>query len=120
MITVMPESHENILVVQATQKLTSQDYETVFIPRMGELIEKFGKIRTVVYLDEQFEGWELGAMWDDAKFGMKHKSDFEKVAVVGGPKWIEWGTKLGSYFMEGEVKTFDEGQLSQALDWIKS
>ena len=57
-------------------------------------------------------------MWDDASFGMKHKDQFEKIAVVGAPKWVEWGTKLGGHFMSGTVKTFPADQLQAARDWI--
>jgi hypothetical protein len=84
MITVMPPSHDNVLGVQATGKVTDQDYLTVLIPQLEEVLKKYGKVRFLYYLDENFLGWELGAMWEDAKFGLRHKDDCEKVAVVGG------------------------------------
>lgn len=120
MMTIMPESKENLLVVRATEKLTSKDYEEVFIPELTKLIDQFGKIRSVIYLDPDFDGWELGAMWDDAKFGLKHRKDFEKIAVVGASKWIEWGIRLGNHLMEGQMKTFDKDQLDEALAWSKT
>ena len=118
MIEILPESHENILFAKATGQLTIDDYEQVFIPKLNELIKEYGKIRVVLYLDENFSGWEIGAMWDDAKFGIQHLNDFEKVALVGGEKWTQWMTNIGSYFIKGEVKTFDHPALPEALAWI--
>ncbi|MDD2659776.1 MAG: hypothetical protein PHY54_08870 [Methylococcales bacterium] len=48
----MQETEGDTLAVKATERLTSQDYENVFIPRLNRLIEKFGKIRVVFYLAE--------------------------------------------------------------------
>ena len=59
-------------------------------------------------------------MWDDAKFGIKHKSDFEKVAVVGGPKWAEWCTKIASHLVAGEIKTYSADQLDDAWSWVQA
>jgi hypothetical protein len=32
----------------------------------------------------------LRAAWDDLEFGLKHYSDFERIAMVGDRKWEEW------------------------------
>jgi hypothetical protein len=120
MIEIVPESQGNMLVVKATEKLTDADYKEVLIPAFEGLVKQFGEIRMVVHLTKDFRGWEPHAAWDDAVFGIKHRNDFEKMAVVGGTNWIEWGTKLARHLMTGEVRTFSDDQLEQALDWIES
>jgi hypothetical protein len=120
MIEVLPKSQGKTLGVRFTGKATDEDYEKVFMPALENLIKEHGKIRCVYFMDEGFQGWELGAMWDDAKFGIKHKSDFEKVAVVGGPKWAEWCTKIASHFVSGETKTYPADQLDDAWSWVES
>ncbi len=41
-----------------------------------------------VFIDgTQLEGWELRAAWDDFKLGLKHKNEFEKIAILGNKKW---------------------------------
>ena len=117
MIEIMPETDGNILVVKATEKLTARDYEEVFIPEVSQLIQKYLKVRVVVFLDENFSGWEIGAAWDDARFGIQHRNDFEKIAVVGGPKWVKWATKISSHFMDGQVAIYDTSDFQSAVDW---
>lgn len=120
MVKVLPESEGNILGIQASGKLTSKDYEEVMIPKLEELISKYGKTRFLCYLDDSFAGMEMGAMVDDARFFFKHKNELEKLAVVGAARWIEVMTKLFAHLMEGEVKTFSSEQLDAAWEWIKA
>lgn len=119
MITILPETTGYTLVVKASGKLSVENYETVFIPILEKLIQRYGQIRLVMQFDENFSGWEAGAMWDDAKFGVQHRNDFKRVALVGAKKWIEWGTKLGSLLMEGEVKMFPADEMLEAIVWVK-
>lgn len=120
MIEILPESEGNILGIRATDKLTDHDYKEVLLPRLETIIRTHGKARLLCYMDKDFHGWEIDAMWDDAQFGMVHRHDFEKFAVVGGPRWVEWGAKLGALFMKTELRTFPGDQLQEAWEWIKS
>jgi SpoIIAA-like len=120
MIEILPESSGNLLAIKGTDKLTANDYETVFIPALTRLIAEYKKIKVLFYLGEHFHGWELGAAWDDAKFGMSHSKDFAKVALVGGPKWVTWATKVSAHFFKCQVETFEHDDFKTALEWIKS
>ena len=119
MISFLPESDDKVLIAKAVEKLTTKDYEEFFIPKLEEMLQKNEKINIVLYLTEEFRGWELGAAWDDAKFGFKHRKDFGKIAVVGGPKWVEWSTKFGSHLVKGEVKNFKTDELENAIKWTR-
>ncbi len=120
MLEIMPQSQGKILAVRLTSKVTDSDYEKIFLPELQKLIEVYGKVRCLYFMDSEFDGWTLGAVWDDAKFGIRHKDDFEKCAIVGGPKWAEWGTKLVAHLVSGQLKTFSGDQLEEAWSWIKA
>jgi hypothetical protein len=119
MITILPESEGNILGVQASDKLTDPDYRDIWIPKLLELIEKYGNVRALIYLDDTFRGWEVAALFDDAKIGIQHGNEFEKIAVVGGPEWVGWSIKMFAHFMKGEVRVFPGEELKAAWNWIK-
>jgi len=120
MVQILSESKGNILGIRATGRLTDQDYEEVLIPSLETIIKEHGMARLLCYMDENFSGLEMGAMWDDAKFFLKHKNDFEKMAIVGGRRWIEVMMELFAHFMPGDSKTFTGEQLQEAWDWIRS
>ncbi len=54
MIEIMSETEGKMLAVKATEKLTYDDYEEVFIPKLNQLIEEYGKIRVVMNFAENF------------------------------------------------------------------
>jgi hypothetical protein len=120
MLEILPESHDNILAVKGSQKLTQQDYEEVLIPRLDALMSEHSKARFAFFMDEDFKGWDIDAALHYAKFGLKHRRRFEKVAVVCGPKWVHWGMKVKSYFVPGEVRAFSCDETPQAREWIES
>ena len=120
MFLIMPESEGKVIGLRATGKLTDQDYQEVLIPSLEALINQHGKVRLLCFIDEEFTGLEAGAVWDDAKFFLLHKDDVEKMAIAGGPKWIELIMKLFAPLMKGDVKTFSGDQLPEAWDWIRA
>lgn len=120
MIEILPESQRNILGIRASGKLTDSDYKDVLIPHLEKIIGAQGQVRVLCQMADDFHGWEGAAMWDDAKFGYTHRNDFEKFAVVGGKRWVEWGAKLGALFMHTELRTFSGDQLPEAWEWINA
>jgi len=68
------ELHEEVggklLIISVTGKLTRDDYKS-YVPKVEELILKFGKIRMVFEMRD-FHGWDASAFWEDIKFDIKH------------------------------------------------
>jgi hypothetical protein len=120
MITVLPESAGNILVLRAVGKLTDQDYKDVLIPRLDSIIREHGTAQLLLDMGDDFHGWEAEALWDDTHFGLAHRNDFQKMGVIGGPRWVEWGLKLAAVVVGGEIRSFSPGEREEALDWIKT
>jgi hypothetical protein len=120
MIEMIPESQGNIIGIKFSGKITTREYEETLIPRLEAVLKEHGKASLMYVVDEGFEGAEAGAVWDDTKLGFKHRHDFEKLAMVGGARWMEWLTKLCAHFISGETKTFPLEQLQEAWVWLKS
>ena len=118
MINIMDESTPKMLAVKATDKLSDADYRDVWIPALEKVIKANGRADALLYMAPGFKGWELKAMWDDARFGMEHRKHFRRLAVVGGPDWVRWGVKLGELLMDCEVKLYPSEKLPEALAWV--
>lgn len=120
MIKVLQESKGNTLVLSAMGKLTDQDYKDVLIPRLESIIREHSKARLLLDMGDEFHGWEVAALWDDAYFGLTHRNDFEKMGVIGGPKWVDWGLKIAALAISGEIKSFSSSEREEALRWINA
>jgi hypothetical protein len=118
MLTIMQESEGKVVGIRAGGKLTEADYKDL-LPNLEERFRKFGKLNVLFFADESFEGWDIEAAWQDASFGFAHASDFERLAMVGAPEWVEWCLKLGAFLFKGEVRLFHTDDLDAAWRWVR-
>lgn len=105
--------------LKITGKLESSDYD-LFVPDMERQIKQHGKINLLVHL-QAFEGWTLGAAWEDTKFGAQHFGDIERLAIVGDKDWEKAMTVFVKPFTRAKVRYFDanvDGQADEAKSWV--
>lgn len=104
------------LTLKATGKLTHNDYK-IINPMIDSALEGIRQPKIKALIDViELEGWELRAAWDDFKLGLKHGSQFVKIAICGDKSWQEMSAKIGSWFVSGEIKYFENE--NAALEWL--
>ncbi|GMR00997.1 MAG: STAS/SEC14 domain-containing protein [Gammaproteobacteria bacterium] len=105
------------LSLKAVGKLTHEDYEKIN-PMIDSALEGVKDPKVKAFIDgSELEGWELRAAWDDFKLGLKHGNEFDKIAIFGNKKWQEYAAKVGSWFVSGEIKYFEDSD--EALTWLQ-
>ena len=105
----------SILEVQVTGKLSKEDYEH-FVPRTEQMMEH-GKIR-ILFSMHEFKGWDMGALWEDIKFDLKHFKDIERLAIVGDKKWEHGMALFCKPFTTAKTQYFDQTDIEQARTWL--
>ena len=120
MIKRSDKSTEDVLVLNASDEITAEDYTEVLVPNMQKLIDTKGSIRAVIVFDDTFTSFTFGAMLEDGLFGMKNISDFEKVSVVGLHNWMEKFIKAVEFIAPNTIKRFEPSQVDEAIAWAKS
>jgi hypothetical protein len=118
MFEVMDRSHGNVVGIRATGRLHEADYRKL-LPELERLFAEHGKLRVLFDASRGFEGWDMAAAWDDAAFGFTHASDFERLALVGAPDWVEWCVRLSAFLMKGEVRLFPADGADEAWAWLE-
>ena len=104
------------LSLKAQGKLTHKDYE-VIAPMIDSALAEVKDPKVLAFIDgTELEGWGPRAAWDDFKLGLKHGSEFEKIAIYGNKKWQEYAAKIGGWFISGETKFFENEE--EALAWL--
>lgn len=117
MIETLPTGSPKIVGFELTGKLHDEDYKS-FVPTVETILAAEGKVRLFVQL-EDFHGEDLHAMWDDLKFGVKHYSDFDRIAMVGERKWQKWMVQASKPFTKAEMRYFDASQVDEAWGWLR-
>ena len=116
-ITLNQEQDGKIVTIQATGKLTKQDYEQ-FVPQVEQSIKTFGKIR-MVFTMKDFHGWEAAALWQDLKFDIKHFRHIERLAMVGEKRWEKGMSVFCKPFTSAKIRYFDTADSDEACAWIR-
>lgn len=119
MIEILPESAGDTVVVRASGVLTDADYKNTLIPALDAVLAQHRKLNALVLLDDPLR-LEPAAVWDDARYGLKHRADIGRMAVVGGPGWIDWAMRLWGLMSPGEFRAFAADQAEAARRWMAS
>ena len=80
-IEVSGNPAEKTLDVRVSGKLSTEDYQTLE-PAVESLVSEVGKIN-LLFVMQDFHGWEMGAIWEDIRFDAHHWSEISKIAMVG-------------------------------------
>ena len=119
MIELMDESDHDIIGIKISGTLTAADYETYLIPALDRVFAKHKRAQFLVLMDEDFTGWTLNAAWDDFSYWFEHRTEFDRVAIVGAPQWVEWCIAAMRFALKGEFRLFPRDQLDDAWAWVR-
>lgn len=117
MIETLRTAFPKTIGFKLTGKLHDEDYKS-FIPTVESFLAAEGKARLFVQM-EDFHGADLHAVWDDIKFGLKHYSDFDRIAMVGDRNWEKWMVQMSRPFTKAAVRYFDVSQVDGAWAWLR-
>ena len=117
MFTFIVGMPPDVMAIEASGKVTHEDYRDTLIPKAEAMMAK-GPIRMLYVIGKEFTGFELEALWDDSVFGLKHWHDFSHIAVVTDNTPIGAMVNMFKPFFHGEVRLFRLAELPLAKDWI--
>ncbi|MHB9143223.1 MAG: SpoIIAA family protein, partial [Paludibacter sp.] len=106
MLKLIEDLPVNVLGVTAEGKITGEDYEKVLIPALEEKLKVYKKINMLYHLGSKFSDFDLNAMLDDAKMGMKYLSAWGKIAMVSDHDMINTFAKFFGYMLSCELRIF--------------
>ena len=116
MIRVAENMPPGTIGVEASGKVTEEDYRDVLVPTVEAALET-GAVRLLYVLDEGSD-YSAGAMWADSKLWTKHLRSWSRVAVVSDAEWLERSIHAFGWMVPGEIKVFDSGDVDHAKAWL--
>lgn len=120
MFEIIKDLPDDVIGIKANGKITHDDYVENIIPHFESMFETYGNLKVLYVLGEDFDGYELAALWNDATYGIRHWTHISHIAIVTDEQWPHSLMSLFAPFFPGEVKIFTQDHLSEAKDWISS
>lgn len=117
MIEQIKEVPDNMVAFIAKGEITEQDFETVVMPKVDEIIKRENKLNYMLVLETSLSNFTFGAWLKDAVMGLKHFIKWNRAAIVTDVEGIKKFTRFFSLIMPGEFKAFEHKDLQQAIDW---
>lgn len=118
MISAKHHPEDNFVELHVEGKLSKSDYDKL-VPKVEKLLDEESPVGFLVKL-ENFKGWEPGAFAREVALDVKHRSQFGRMAVVGGGRLTEWTTELSKLFFPSEVRYFSKDEANEARSWLGS
>jgi SpoIIAA-like len=98
-----------------------EDYTRLLVQELRRAAKAGGGLRTL-YLIEDLDEMEPGALWEDAKLGfdlgVRHHGEWERSAIVTDQDWLARAMKLFAWMIPGEARVFPTADLEQAKAWV--
>lgn len=117
MMEVIEDLPEDVVGIAARGKITAEDYEQVVIPAIEAKLKTHDKIKLLFHMG-QFEGMEIAAMWEDARFGLAHWTDFTHLALVSDDSWVRNMAAFFAWMIPAEVRLYSAAEADDARLWI--
>ena len=106
---------------RAAGEIEREDYDEVLVPELRRAIAAGGGLRTL-YLIEDVEEIEPGALWADTRLGfdlgVRHHEAWVRSAVVTDIGWMARATRMFAWLIPGEARVFPMAQLDAAKAWV--
>lgn len=118
MIEQLKDLPAGTLGFRAHGQVTASDYERVIVPDVEAAFALNRKLRLLYVMGEDFTGFDPGAMWDDAKLGMRHVSGWDRVALVTDVPWLRMTAQAMGFVVPAEFRLFALAELAEAKRWI--
>jgi SpoIIAA-like len=121
MVERMNDMPEGTLGFRVDGDVEREDYTDILRPALEEAMRDGKSLRTL-YLLEDLDDIEGGALWEDMKLGfdlgVRHHSQWERSAIVTDIEWVARATKLFAWMTPGEARVYPLAELDDAKRWV--
>jgi hypothetical protein len=118
MIELIKNLPEHVVGFRATGKVHKEDYEKLLIPIVDNEAKKFGRLDFLLVLETDVSNYSIGAWIDDALVGLKHFTQWHKIAIVSNQKAVVNITDVLGHLIPGKSKGFLLSDMDAAIKWV--
>lgn len=98
--------------------ITQKDYEDTIMPEVAAVIAMGQGLRLLYHFPADFEGFDNGALWEDAILGFRHALEWNRIAVVSDIEWVGFAVRAMHWMLPGKVRLYPESGMAEARAWL--
>lgn len=98
--------------------VTAGDYERILVPDVEAMFALNKQLRILYDLGDTFDAFDPGAVWDDAKLGMRHLDGWDRIGVVSDHAWVRAMVEGAGFMAPASVRVFHNAHFDEAVAWI--
>ena len=118
MYEFLEQTHEHVVGLKITGRLTKSEYITM-AQHLKSVMAEHQKLSILIDMNE-FQSFEKAIIWYDLKFTLKYYKLYDKVALVGCSKCLGALTKMSCLLFGCKVNLYQKKHHDAAWSWLKS
>lgn len=103
---------------EAHGRVTDTDRKTVLEPTIEWALEAGGKVRLLYVAASDFDGYDRGGLYDEAVFGTRHFTDFDRIAFVAEDGPYARSVEALDGLMPATLRVFRTREIGAAMEWL--
>ena len=123
MLEKIPDVPDGLVALKAVGKLTRQDYEQTVEPLLDEARRQDRRLRLLIQLGPEYEGFTADAVWGKAETWRHYPSLMRMIdgyAIVSDLRWLRDWVHLMGFLMPFPLRVFANDERDDALAWLSS
>ena len=123
MLETIPNMPEGIVAIKAVGTITAEDYASVVESMFDGARADGRRLRVLLQLGPEYEGFTAGAVWEKAGIWMRHPGlwqEIEGYALVSDIHWVAELVHLAGLLVPFPMRVFGNDALDEAAAWLAS
>jgi hypothetical protein len=119
-IVILPESDERTLCVSLRGVVALEEYEEFLYKPLQEVAAKDRKYGLLIHYAKGYKGCSREAADKSFKSIIEYGKNARKLAYVNPPESKIFQVKMAKPLLGGEIRFFEDSELDEALQWVKT
>jgi hypothetical protein len=123
MLERLPDVPEGITAIRVVGTITAEDYAGVVEPMLDEAHRQGHRLRILLQIGPEYEGFTAGAVWEKTGMWMRHPGLWHEIAgyaVVSDHRWVTELVHLAGLLVPFPMRAFGDDAVDEALAWLVS
>ncbi|GAA4880513.1 STAS/SEC14 domain-containing protein [Actinomycetospora straminea] len=121
MLRRIPGLPDRIAAFDAVGRISADDYAATVEPLLTEAEGEGRRLRILVRMGPEYEGFTAGAVWGKAEAWMRHPRlwrSIEGYALVSDIGWVDEFAHLASFLVSFPMRVFGLDGFDEAVTWL--